>query len=46
MAEGAAAVKEAKSNSPDPAFDWRKVAYDVLVSRAMDRLEEERLVPG
>ncbi|HWH22010.1 MAG TPA: transketolase C-terminal domain-containing protein [Allosphingosinicella sp.] len=34
-----------KLNSPDLAYDWRKVAYNVLVSRAMDKLEEERLVP-
>ena len=32
-------------NSPDPDYDWRRVAYHVLVSRALDRLEEERLVP-
>jgi 2-oxoisovalerate dehydrogenase E1 component len=32
-------------NGPDPDYDWREVAYHVLVSRALDRLEEERLVP-
>jgi 2-oxoisovalerate dehydrogenase E1 component len=31
--------------APDAAFDWRRIAYLVQVSRAMDRLEEERLVP-
>jgi len=29
-----------------PATDWEQVAYLLLVSRAMDRLEEEVLVPG
>jgi 2-oxoisovalerate dehydrogenase E1 component len=33
-------------NAPDPAFDWRRVAYLVHLSRAMDRLEEEELVPA
>ena len=33
-------------NAPDPAFDWRRVAYLVHLSRAMDRLEEEELVPS
>jgi 2-oxoisovalerate dehydrogenase E1 component len=32
-------------NSPDPAYDWRRVAYLVLVSRALDELEEQVLVP-
>jgi len=32
-------------NGPDPDYDWRRIAYHVLVSRALDRLEEERLVP-
>ena len=32
-------------NSPDPDYDWRKIAYLVNVSRALDKLEEERLVP-
>jgi 2-oxoisovalerate dehydrogenase E1 component len=31
--------------APDPVFDWKRIAYLVQVSRAMDRLEEERLVP-
>lgn len=33
------------ANSPDPDYDWRKIAYLVNVSRALDKLEEERLVP-
>ena len=46
MAEDLRAPKERKLRSaPDPAYDWRKVAYLVQVSRAMDKLEEERLVP-
>ncbi|MGC1303696.1 MAG: transketolase C-terminal domain-containing protein [Caulobacteraceae bacterium] len=32
-------------NTPDPAFDWRKVAYLVQLSRALDALEESKLVP-
>ena len=30
---------------PAAGFDWRQVAYDMLVSRALDALEETRLVP-
>jgi 2-oxoisovalerate dehydrogenase E1 component len=32
-------------NTPDPAFDWRKIAYLVHASRALDVLEETILVP-
>jgi 2-oxoisovalerate dehydrogenase E1 component len=46
MIEGRVLEKGLKANSPDPAFDWRKVAYNLLVSREMDRLEEEELVPA
>ena len=28
-----------------PAFDWRRIAHTVLCSRAIDRIEEGRLVP-
>jgi 2-oxoisovalerate dehydrogenase E1 component len=45
MAEAKAIEREAGAATPDPAFDWKRVAYLVQVSRAMDRLEEERLVP-
>lgn len=34
-----------RRNAPDPAFDWRKIAYLTLVSRTMDELEEKTLVP-
>ncbi|MCW8890906.1 MAG: thiamine pyrophosphate-dependent enzyme, partial [Sedimenticola sp.] len=27
-------------------FDWKKIAYLMFVSRAMDRIEETQLVPG
>ncbi len=30
----------------EPDFDWGRIAYLVQVSRAMDRLEEEELVPA
>jgi 2-oxoisovalerate dehydrogenase E1 component len=28
------------STKPDPRFDWRRIAYHVLVSRALDDIEE------
>jgi len=31
--------------TPDPDFDWRRIASLLHVSRAMDELEETRLVP-
>ena len=45
MASEPATETRARTNSPDPGFDWRKIAYLVNVSRALDRLEEEKLVP-
>ncbi|MDQ8754923.1 transketolase C-terminal domain-containing protein [Sphingosinicella sp. LHD-64] len=45
MAEAIASDRRARVNAPDPAYDWRRIAYLVHVSRAMDRLEEEELVP-
>jgi 2-oxoisovalerate dehydrogenase E1 component len=45
MADQAVAERGARTNSPDPAFDWHRIAYLTQVSRAMDKLEEERLVP-
>jgi 2-oxoisovalerate dehydrogenase E1 component len=35
----------ARSNVPDPAVNWRRVAYLLHVSRALDTLEEKTLVP-
>ena len=35
-----------KSNSPDPDIDWRRVALNTLISRALDHLEESQLVPA
>ncbi|MEX6724994.1 alpha-ketoacid dehydrogenase subunit alpha/beta [Parapedomonas caeni] len=32
-------------NAPDAAVDWRHVAYLVQLSRALDQMEEQRLVP-
>lgn len=42
------AVRQPKppENLPDQTRDWRKTAYLVLLSRALDELEEERLVPA
>ena len=34
------------ANVPDPDFDWRRIAYLVHVSRALDALEEGELVPA
>ena len=45
MAEDVAAKPRVTTNSPDPDYDWRKIAYLVQASRALDKLEEERLVP-
>jgi 2-oxoisovalerate dehydrogenase E1 component len=39
------AVAARRPKSPDSGVDWRNVARLVHVSRAMDKLEEERLVP-
>jgi 2-oxoisovalerate dehydrogenase E1 component len=38
-------LSELRRNAPDPAFDWRRIAYLTHVSRAMDDLEEKVLVP-
>ncbi|HLL59909.1 MAG TPA: hypothetical protein VK391_08500, partial [Allosphingosinicella sp.] len=46
MAEDSLVVgKRGSVNSPDPDYDWRRIAHLVQVSRALDKLEEERLVP-
>lgn len=45
MADLAATAPITGSQSPDPDYDWRRIAYLVQVSRALDKLEEERLVP-
>jgi 2-oxoisovalerate dehydrogenase E1 component len=45
MTAAAPARTPAKANSPDPAYDWRRVTYLVQVSRALDELEESTLVP-
>lgn len=42
MATTAAPVRH---NIPDPAHDWARVAYLVQLSRALDAMEETRLVP-
>jgi 2-oxoisovalerate dehydrogenase E1 component len=42
-------ISQSRISPPDqavhPAFDWIKVARTVLASRAIDRIEETRLVP-
>jgi 2-oxoisovalerate dehydrogenase E1 component len=44
MAESTVEARN-RQKSPDDAYDWRRIAAIVHVSRAMDKLEEERLVP-
>ncbi|MGG6892623.1 transketolase C-terminal domain-containing protein [Rhizobium sp. BR 315] len=39
------AVKSHERNSPDDRVDWRKAAYFLHLSRALDEMEEKRLVP-
>ncbi|TCM02929.1 transketolase C-terminal domain-containing protein [Sphingomonas sp. PP-CC-3G-468] len=39
------AVKPDLHNVPDPSVDWPRVAYLVSLSRALDNMEETRLVP-
>lgn len=34
-----------RRNAPDPGVDWRRVTYLVSLSRALDEMEETRLVP-
>ena len=48
MAEAPARERKsrAKADAPNSAFDWREIAYLVHVSRALDKLEEEILVPA
>jgi 2-oxoisovalerate dehydrogenase E1 component len=45
MADQPSALDRRAGNAPDPDYDWRRIAHLVQVSRALDRLEEERLVP-
>jgi len=46
MAEAPTQERAAQANAPDPAFDWRRIAYLTHVSRALDTLEETDLVPN
>ena len=46
MAEARTKERKARAEAPDPAFDWREIARLVMVSRALDRLEETELVPA
>jgi 2-oxoisovalerate dehydrogenase E1 component len=39
------ALKSVARPRPDAAIDWEQIAYLVLLSRAMDHIEETRLVP-
>ena len=46
MAEARTKERKARVEAPNPAFDWREIARLVMVSRALDRLEETELVPA
>ena len=39
------AKKVEQRNAPDEAFDWKNIAYYTLLSRALDNMEETKLVP-
>src|SRR5882757_9070787 len=39
------AASSAVRNAPDESHDWARVAYLVSLSRALDAMEEQRLVP-
>jgi 2-oxoisovalerate dehydrogenase E1 component len=41
----ATALKNPLRNAPDETVDWWRVAYLVNLSRALDHMEETRLVP-
>jgi 2-oxoisovalerate dehydrogenase E1 component len=45
MAEARMAEPQVRANAPDPRYDWHRIAYLLHVSRELDRLEEEVLVP-
>jgi len=47
MAEARVRERKSKPAAPagEPDFDWREIAYRVQVSRELDRVEEEELVP-
>ena len=40
-----AALKQIVTNRPDEAVDWRRIAYLLHLSRALDAMEETSLVP-
>ena len=46
MSAKTAAAKAAAKASPAPALDWQKVAKTLLLSRALDDVEEKVLLPG
>lgn len=45
MASAPAPESAPTRNAPDASRDWERIAYLVHLSRALDRMEEERLVP-
>jgi len=42
---GTALANTELRNAPDDSVDWERIAFCTLLSRALDRMEEERLVP-
>lgn len=41
----ATAPEAVARNAPNPSWDWKRIAYLVNLSRALDAMEEQRLVP-
>ena len=39
------AAREGRRNAPDPDVDWARVVATLALSRALDAMEKERLVP-
>lgn len=40
-----AALKPDRRNTPDESIDWKRVVHLILLSRELDEMEEQRLVP-
>lgn len=45
MYSGNAMRKASPEQEPNPNFDWKRISYLLLASRALDRVEEKELLP-